>query len=256
MAMNRWGFLGTGRVTHRMVEAVRQAREAQLSGIASRDLDRAKAWANDRSSESTRPDDEAIRAYDGYRSLIDDEAIDWVYVALPPSLHREWTIAALKAGKNVLCEKPLCLNAHDAAEMAEAAERYKKRLCHATAFPFHPRSQAARAVIQSGELGAIRRVHVACSFSGILTRGDDHRTDPTLGGGCLLDLGWYCVYSTKWFTGLDCVRLQALGSKSNGAWNQVQVIAELSDRTLGLRIRRRTATMDRDRRNRFVVDLR
>ncbi len=227
--MARWGFLGTGRVTRRMVDAVRQANGASLSGVASRELARAEAWAAERRLESHREDSENLVAYDCYASMLADPSIDWVYNALPPSLHHPWSLAALDAGKHVLCEKPLCLNSKESNELADASRRNQKRLVHATAFPYHPRSRAAKTIIQSGELGELRRIHVACSFAGILDRGHDHRTDVALGGGCLLDLGWYCVISTLWFTGLDCVRLRAIGTKREGVWNQVQVLAEMSN---------------------------
>ncbi len=227
--MHRWGFIGTGRVTRRMIDAVRQSRDATLAGIASREHERAKNWAEERRSESNRPDYEDVKAYSNYDAMLEDSSIDWVYVALPPSLHFQWTMAALAAGKNVLCEKPLCLNSREAYELVEAANRYRRKLFHATAFPYHPRSEAARATIRSGELNGIRRIHVACSFAGILSRGNDHRTIQSLGGGCLLDLGWYCVMSTLWFTGLECIRLRAVGSKHEGVWNQVQVLAELNN---------------------------
>lgn len=227
--MVRWGFLGTGRVTRRMIDAVRQADGACLSGIASRELQRAEVWADQRRAETKPDDDEIVQAYDSYASMLADPSVDWVYIALPPSLHHQWTLAALNAGKHVLCEKPLCLNANESNEVATASKLNQRRLFHATAFPYHPRSAAAKAIIQSGELGAIRRIHVACSFAGILTRGQDHRTDISLGGGCLLDLGWYCVLSTLWFTGLDCIRVRAIGKKRGGVWEQVQVLAEMNN---------------------------
>jgi predicted dehydrogenase len=227
--MTRWGFLGTGRVTRRMIDAVRQAQGACLAGIASRDLARAQAWADERGTEADRNASENVKAYDGYASMLADPTIDWVYIALPPSMHHPWTLAALNAGKHVLCEKPLCMNAGQANELSGAAKLNQRLLAHATAFPYHPRSTAAKSIVDAGELGAIRRVHVACSFAGILTRGHDHRTDTSLGGGCLLDLGWYCVMSTLWFTGLDCVRLRAIGTKRGDVWDQVQVLAELNN---------------------------
>jgi predicted dehydrogenase len=212
-----------------MIDAVRQAEGACLAGIASRDGARAQAWADARHAEAEHEDNEHVKAYEGYASLLADPSIDWVYNALPPSLHHPWTLAALNAGKHVLCEKPLCLNNREATELSLAAQRNQRQLAHATAFPFHPRSIAAKSIVWSGELGELRRVHVACSFAGILTRGHDHRTDASMGGGCLLDLGWYCVLSTLWFTGLDCVQLRAVGSKRGEVWDQVQVLAEMSN---------------------------
>lgn len=224
----RWGFLGTGRVTGRMVEAVKAAPSAMLTAVASRTLDRAQAWVSERSTNETRSAD-SIRAYEGYQSLLDDDSIDCVYLALPPNLHHEWTLKAVAAGKHVLCEKPLCLNHREAVEIQAAATAAERLVADATAYPFHPRSTAARSIVHSGELGELRRVHVACSFSEIFRRGADHRTDPMLGGGCLLDLGWYCVHATLWMTGRQCLAVQAVGEKRNGVWNHVQVLAELEN---------------------------
>jgi predicted dehydrogenase len=91
-----------------------------------------------------------------------------------------------------------------------------------------------RAIVRSGELGDIRRVTIACSFSSILEREADHRMDPDAGGGCLLDLGWYCVYATLWFTGLRPTELMAMGSRMrerdpSTVWKQVQTIARLEN---------------------------
>ncbi len=224
----RWGFLGTGRVTGRMVNAVRVAKNATLVAVASRSVERAKSWLsehypNDASIAS------AITVYDGYQALLDDDSIDGVYIALPPNLHHEWTLKSLATGKNVLSEKPLCLNYSEANDIRNAARKADRIVSDATAYPFHPRSTASRAIVRSGELGEIRRVHVACSFSEIFRRGPDHRTDPKLGGGCLLDLGWYCVHTTLWMTGLKCKAVQAVGEKRNGVWNHVQVLAELDN---------------------------
>ncbi len=203
-----------------------------MAGIASRQRERAEAWVQARLDDPLSSDDEVIRVFDNYAALLAASDIDWVYIALPPSLHFEWSRRALEQGKNVLCEKPLCVNARQAEELARLASAKRCFLAHATSFPFHPRSLAMREVLRSNELGELRRVHVACSFGEIMTRGNDHRTDSMLGGGCLLDLGWYCVMATLWFTGLQCRRVRSVGSKHEGVWYQVQTLAELSDGTI------------------------
>jgi predicted dehydrogenase len=220
----RWGFLGTGRVTNRMADAVRATANSQLIAVASRELSRAAKWSNAKGNADSK-----ITPYGSYQALLDDPAIDWVYNALPPSLHHEWTIQSLNAGKHVLCEKPLCLNHAQAREVQSAARQSSRLVVEATAYPYHPRSQAARNIVRSNELGELRRVTVACSFSEISHRGPDHRMHAELGGGALLDLGWYCVHATLWMTGLSCVAVQAVGAKQHGVWSQVQALAELSN---------------------------
>jgi predicted dehydrogenase len=158
-----------------------------------------------------------------------DSEIDAVYVALPPNLHSQFSIMAMSAGKSVLCEKPLAVNETEAVAMLECASRTAKSLHHATSFPYHPRSERMRDIIRSGTLGSLRRITIACSSSHILTRGDDHRLTPDLGGGCLLDLGWYCVYATLWFTGLRPQSIAAFGTKDPATkiWTSAQALVQL-----------------------------
>jgi predicted dehydrogenase len=228
----RWAFVGIGRVTHRMVEAVRAAGHEVTLG-AGRDPNKLREWQSRFGVPLATTD---------LHAACESHHIDAVYIALPPSLHTEYAIRALEAGKRVLCEKALTVNVDQAEQIRQAVVRTKTPLMHATAFPYHPRSEAMRRVIQSGELGEICRVTVACSVGGILERRD-HRGDASLGGGCLLDLGWYCVYSTLWLTGFRPSRslnpstneserqMQSIGTRigegNSSAWYQVQTLARL-----------------------------
>ena len=98
-------------------------------------------------------------AYDSYEALIADDSIDAVYIPLPNHLHREWTLRALRAGKHVLCEKPLALTAAEAEEMAAAAATAGVKLAEAFMYRHHPRYEMIRSVIASGEIGQIRGIH-------------------------------------------------------------------------------------------------
>jgi predicted dehydrogenase len=207
-----------------MADAVKAASNNELIAVASRELNRAQEW-----SLAKGKDDSVIRAFGNYQALLDDPTIDWVYNALPPSLHHEWTLRSLKAGKHVLCEKPLCLDYQQAREIQDASIQTDRLVVEATAYPYHPRTQAAREIVHSNELGELRRITIACSFGEIFHRGPDHRMNAELGGGCLLDLGWYCVHATLWMTGLSCVAVQAVGAKEHGVWSHVQVLAELNN---------------------------
>ncbi len=146
-------------------------------------------------SQSCRPDQlgwvAADRVHDGYHELLEDPEVEVVYVPLPNSLHREWTCRAIRAGKHVLCEKPLGPTRADAAVMATAAQDAGVILMEAYMTPFHPRSVAVGDLVGSGRLGELRFVRSA--FTGVLTRTDDHRWRPEMGGGSLLDLGIYCL---------------------------------------------------------------
>lgn len=216
----RWAFVGIGRVTHRMVEAVRAAGH-EVVFCAGRDLNKLRDWQ----------DRFAVRyGTTNLHAACNSHQVDAVYVALPPSLHTEFATVALRAGKRVLCEKSLSVNVDQAEIIRQTVRETQIPLVHATAFPHHPRSVAMRKIIESGELGEICRVSVACSVGGILDR-KDHRGDASAGGGCLLDLGWYCVYSTLWFTGFRPAQMHSIGTRVSedptSAWYQIQTVAKL-----------------------------
>lgn len=216
----RWGFLGIGRVTDRMASIINGIPSHQLACVAGRDASKLKKW-----SEKHHPARTTINLDDAYS----DSGVDAVYVALPPNLHAQYSIRAMEAGKTVLCEKPLAYDHKQALSIQECSLRTGIPCYHATSFPFHPRSLKMRDVIRSGALGELRRITIACSASHILSRGNDHRLTPELGGGCILDLGWYCVYATLWFTGLKPVSISAFGSRdrSSGIWISAQALVLL-----------------------------
>lgn len=220
--VTRWGFLGTGRVTERMVAAIDSRPGHRIGMAASRDPVKLNAWGERHRVDKLTTD---------LMEVIGSPEVDAVYIALPPSLHCEWSCLALQHGKRVLCEKPLGRNARECRTMIQASRDAGLPLIHATGFVHHPRSHAMRACIRSGELGTIQRVTVACTFSSVSQRPEDHRFSRDAGGGCLLDLGWYCAYATLWFTGLRAMELTSFGSLSgegpDKAWNQVQTMARL-----------------------------
>ncbi len=134
------------------------------------------------------------RVAESYEALVTDGEVDAVYVPLPNSLHREWTLRALDAGKHVLCEKPLALDAREAEEMASAAERAGMHLMEAFMYRFHP---AMREFVAG--IGDPQYVDTAFGFP--LRDPGDIRMDDALGGGALLDIGSYCVNVSRWILG-------------------------------------------------------
>ena len=153
-----------------------------IAAVAARDRDRAEAYARRHGIP---------RWYGSYEELLSDPAIDLVYVALPPSEHAPWSIAALEAGKHVLCEKPFALNADEARRMVEAAERAGRRLIEAFHDRYHPLWDAT--VELAGRLGPLTSIEgefvaVNAYEAGTL------RHEPALGGGALMDLGCYPVH--------------------------------------------------------------
>jgi predicted dehydrogenase len=176
----RWGFIGAGYVASRaMAPAVHAADGAQLYAVASRDRKRSEAL-------------EPVVVHDSYQALIDDPHVDAVYISLTNVQHTQWVIAALEAGKHVLCEKPLAMNAEEAHLMMEAAERNKRLLVEAVWTRWQPRMQRMAEVVRSGDLGDVVNISSSFTFQGDLT--NNYRSDPTMGGGALLDVGGYQIH--------------------------------------------------------------
>lgn len=187
----RFGILGTGRITRRLVADLQSTPGVQVTAIASRDAERA-AWYAQQYGVAT--------GLCGYQSLLEDANVDAVYVALPPSLHAQWAIAAAAAGKHVLCEKPLATNQTDAQAIAQACRTAGVRWLDATGWLHHRRTAAFTEIANGSQLGSLRHISTAVSFYEPFQSGD-HRLVAQLGGGCLLDLGWYAVGLPIWFAG-------------------------------------------------------
>ncbi|MDQ3331017.1 MAG: Gfo/Idh/MocA family oxidoreductase, partial [Planctomycetota bacterium] len=195
----RFGVLGTGRITRKVGPAIARTPGAELAAVASRDVARAEAWAREHG---------ARRHYGSYDALLDDPDLDAVYIALPPALHREWTVKAAERGLHVLCEKPLAATLDDAVAMAAACREHNVQLMDGVMWVHTPRAAMMRSVIDSGTLGEIQRVTSAFTFRAEGWFGDEFRLASDLGGGCLLDLGWYCVGVSLWAFGAAAARSQ------------------------------------------------
>jgi predicted dehydrogenase len=169
--------------------------------VASRDRTQAEAFA----AKLGIP-----RAYGSYEALLAADDIDAVYIPLPNSLHREWTIKAAETGKHVLCEKPLGLTAQECLDMAAAADRNRVKLMEAFMYRFHPRTVKVLELVRSGRLGEMRLIHSAFTFR--LTRPDNIRLKPELGGGSLMDVGCYCVNLSRTAAGAEPVEAQAFAA--------------------------------------------
>ena len=152
----------------------------------------------------------AERSYRTYAELLDDPAVEAVYVPLPNSLHRPWVERAAAAGKHVLCEKPLAPTTADAEAMAAACAAAGVTLLEAYVTPHHPRARAIAALVASGRLGPLRFARAA--FTGVLSRPHDHRWRPEMGGGALLDVGVYCTAPLLAAAGRTPERIEAAAS--------------------------------------------
>ena len=180
----RWGFLGAGMIAGVLARAVAEADGAVLQAVAARDVARA---------EGLRP----RTAYDDYAAVVADEQVDAVYVALSNDLHLPWTLAALDAGKAVLCEKPLGLTAAEVDEMTAAAEASGALLVEASWYRWHPRVRLAQQRLP--EIAPVRHVAAAFTFDGSLE--GNYRLDAARGGGAMYDVGCYAVSACLWAVG-------------------------------------------------------
>ncbi len=193
----RFGLIGAGRIArNRIAPGIHAATQATLYAAASRELARA---------EAVRPE----RAYDSYDALLRDPAVDAVYVATHNGLHKELSIAALRAGKHVICEKPLAINARDCEEMLRVAESSGRLLAEAFMYRHHPQIPRVRQLVSSGVIGDVMAVEASFRFP--LSNPDDVRMHAGWGGGALLDVGCYCVSASRLFLGDSPVGAKALG---------------------------------------------
>jgi predicted dehydrogenase len=180
MAVN-WGFLGAGFVASRgLAPAVHASRGANLYAVASRDEKR---------SATLEPE----RVHATYDDLLADERIDAVYISLSNSQHLEWVTKSLEAGKHVLCEKPLALNASETESMFACASRSDRLLVEAVWGRWHPRFSRMVEIVASGTLGNIEHIETAFTFTSEMT--DNYRLNPQMGGGALLDVGCYQAHA-------------------------------------------------------------
>lgn len=177
----RIGTLGAARITPKaLILPARLLPDVEVSAVAARSLERANAFAQTH---------QIPKVYDSYQALLDDPTIDVIYNPLPNSLHAEWSIKAMRAGKHVLCEKPIASNAQEAAQMATVAAETGLVLMEAFHNLYHPLVKRMKEIVQSGELGTIR--HIEGHFCTILRRLDDIRYRWDLAGGATMDLGCY-----------------------------------------------------------------
>jgi len=177
----RWGVMGTGNIAGQFARDLRVARNAELRGVASRNLENAGRFAEEH---------KVPKAYGSYEELADAPNIDAVYIGTPHAFHKNNTLMCLNHGKHVLCEKPLALDQKEALEMVQAARDAGRFLMEAMWMFFFPAVQKARDLVRAGALGEVRMLRADFAFKADLVPGG-RLTDPGLGGGALLDIGIY-----------------------------------------------------------------
>ena len=181
----RWGFIGAGGIAKRaLYPAISKSNVGEIYAVASRDKTKALTIS---------PNGIVYTSYD---ELLADPKVEAVYISLPNSLHLPLAVKAMRAGKHVLCEKPLGMNAAEVAEAIAVSKETDRIFVEASWNRWHPRSQRIREIIASGELGKVTRIRTCFTYDG-LDEGNI-RLDPALGGGILYDLGPYSTVAPLW----------------------------------------------------------
>ena len=196
-----WGLLSTARINRNIVEAARKSARAEVVAVASRTSARAEAYAREHGIE---------RTHGSYEALLEDGAVDAVYVSLPNSLHVEWTSRALEAGKHVLCEKPFSSDPREIEQVFDRAEERGLVVSEGFMWRHHPQTAKLVELAAQDVIGRLRLVRAAFGFDLTSVHGvGDVRLDPALDGGSLMDVGAYCVNAIRLLAG-EPERVQAL----------------------------------------------
>src|SRR5258708_6016854 len=187
----RWGVLGAANIAvNKVIPAMQLGTHTPVVAIASRDRSRAEAAARRLGIP---------RAYGSYEELVADPEVDAIYNPLPNHLHVPWSVRAADAGKHVLCEKPIALNAREALELIAARDRAHVLIAEAFMVRAHPQWAAVRELIAEGRIGDLRVV--SGHFSYFRRDPGDIRSNPDWGGGALMDVGCYPITLSRWLFG-------------------------------------------------------
>ena len=214
MGKVNWGVLGTANIARwATIPGMQLADNCNLYAVAGRNADKAERYREEFGFE---------KAYGSYEELLADEAVQAVYVPLPNGLHKQWVEAALKAGKHVLCEKPLGLNEEDVAHMFKTAEENGVYLMEAYAYLHNPYMESLKNDVKSGIIGEVDYIDTAFVTQGY---NEDIRLYKDLGGGAMYDLGCYCT----------TMILTLVGAKSDGPCPEPEYVkAEAEFSNLGV----------------------
>ncbi len=193
----RWGLLGTARINDSILEGARHATRAEIVAVGSRDGGRAAAYA----AEKGLP-----VAHGSYEALLADPEVDAVYISLPNALHHTWTLAALRAGKHVLCEKPYSRRPEEVEEAFDLAAA--RGLVLAEAFMWRQTPLVARFLAELPSIGRLQVIRSTFSF--VLSDESDIRVDAGLDGGSLMDVGCYTVSAARLVAGEEPEAVEAM----------------------------------------------
>lgn len=196
--MVKWGILSTAKIGRdKVIPALQKAKGLEVAAIASRNEDNARAVAKELG---------IARAYGSYEALLADPDIDVIYNPLPNHLHVPMTVEAVKAGKHVLCEKPIALDAAEARQLLELPQ--DRFVMEAFMVRSHPQWQRAREIVESGELGTLQSIQAYFSYDN--QDPQNIRNKAELGGGGLMDIGCYPIVASRYFYDAEPERVVSL----------------------------------------------
>jgi xylose dehydrogenase (NAD/NADP) len=185
-----WGILSTAAINDRVLAELADSDDVRVVAVASREPAKARSYAEERGIE---------RAYASYEALLADPDVEAVYVNLPNSLHTEWTLHALDAGKHVLCEKPMTPRAADVEQVFELAHRRRLQVMEAFMYRHNPQTLRLAELVRGGAVGAVKLIRSGFRFTA--SDPNDIRLSAALEGGALMDVGAYCVNISRLLVG-------------------------------------------------------
>ena len=199
----RIGILGAARIARQFTDGVRPSRRVEVTAVASRDADKAQAFARDMRIAHT---------HSSYEALLADPAIDAIYNPLPNTMHAEWSLLAIAAGKHVLCEKPLATSPGDARAMFDAAKRRGVRLVEGYPYRAQPQTLKLRELLAANAIGRVRFIQASIGFP--MSDPSNIRLNPALAGGALMDAGCYPVSLVRMIAGERPTRVHAMADRA------------------------------------------
>jgi xylose dehydrogenase (NAD/NADP) len=186
----RWGIISTADINRKVIPGARASEDVDLIAVASRDRRRAEEYAARWEIE---------RAYGSYETLLEDDEVEAVYISLPNTMHVEWSICSLEAGKHVLCEKPFDRRPDEVERAFDAAARAGRLLAEAFMYRHNPQTHQLAELVRGGAIGELRLIRSAFSYA--LFDPENIRLRMDVEGGSLMDVGCYCVSGSRLLAG-------------------------------------------------------
>jgi len=187
-----WGLLSTAHINRSLIPPIKNSERNELVAVASRDAEKARAYAREW---------DIPRSFGSYEAMLADPDIDVIYISLPNSLHAEWTTRAAQSGKHVLCEKPLAMSVTEVDAVHEAADRQGVVVAEAFMYRHHPQSQQVKLLVDEGHIGSLQLIRGCFTFQ--IGNMDDIRLVSKLGGGSIWDVGCYPISYARFLVGAD-----------------------------------------------------